>query len=218
MLVSVRYVPICEHFSSGPAQLVMLGVIDLEDEEAEVRNVVQRIPCPNYATSEKVNDIGLLKLDHSVTFKSTIRPACLNTDENMMEQLVSACGFGKLSYGNSFNRQIIKFLFIILDSERGSKRLMKVPLLIYNNNLCLSNMPHQKLINSMICAGYLPGGKDTCQGDSGGPLQTVLEKPYCMYSLVGVTSYGKFCGFKNSPAVYTNVALYVPWIESIVWR
>jgi secreted trypsin-like serine protease len=56
------------------------------------------------------------------------------------------------------------------------------------------------------------------QGDSGGPLQVVLEKPYCMYSVVGVTSFGKFCGFKNSPAIYTRVSSYIHWIESIVWK
>jgi secreted trypsin-like serine protease len=35
--------------------------------------------------------------------------------------------------------------------------------------------------------------------------------------VVGVTSFGRFCGFKNSPAIYTKVAHYLPWIESIVW-
>lgn len=48
-------------------------------------------------------------------------------------------------------------------------------------------------------------------------LQIVLDKPYCMYKLVGVTSFGKFCGFENSPGIYTRVASFVGWIESIVW-
>lgn len=55
------------------------------------------------------------------------------------------------------------------------------------------------------------------QGDSGGPLQRVLEKPYCMYSIVGVTSFGKFCAFKFTPAIYTRVSSYIDWIEKIVW-
>lgn len=73
------------------------------------------------------------------------------------------------------------------------------------------------IITSQLCAGELNGGKDTCQGDSGGPIQIVKNNPYCMYDIVGVTSFGKFCGFKNSPAVYTKVSYYIPWIESIVW-
>lgn len=71
--------------------------------------------------------------------------------------------------------------------------------------------------SSMICAGEMKGGKDTCQGDSGGPLQTVLKEPYCMYSIIGVTSFGKFCGFAYSPAIYARVSNYVEWIEGIVW-
>lgn len=55
------------------------------------------------------------------------------------------------------------------------------------------------------------------QGDSGGPLQRILAEPYCMYSIVGVTSFGKFCAFKLSPAIYTRVSSYLDWIETIVW-
>lgn len=55
------------------------------------------------------------------------------------------------------------------------------------------------------------------QGDSGSPLQKVLMKPYCMYSIVGVTSFGKFCAFKSMPAMYTKVSFYLDWIENIVW-
>jgi secreted trypsin-like serine protease len=95
---------------------------------------------------------------------------------------------------------------------------MKVTLNIYSNDECAKVMtPREKVLNSMLCAGLLEGGKDTCQGDSGGPLQVVLEEPYCMYSIIGVTSFGKFCGFANSPAIYTTISSFIPWIENIVW-
>lgn len=57
------------------------------------------------------------------------------------------------------------------------------------------------------------------QGDSGGPLQIfTTENPYyCMHHVIGITSFGKACGFKHSPAIYTRVSAFVPWIESIVW-
>lgn len=76
---------------------------------------------------------------------------------------------------------------------------------------------NQGVIKSQFCAGELAGGKDTCQGDSGGPLQTVLASPFCMYSVVGVTSFGKFCAYANAPAIYSRVSHYLPWIESILW-
>lgn len=56
------------------------------------------------------------------------------------------------------------------------------------------------------------------QGDSGGPLQVKKENDYYpIYSVVGVTSFGKACGIKNVPGVYTRVSQYIPWIENIVW-
>lgn len=49
-------------------------------------------------------------------------------------------------------------------------------------------------------------------------LQILLAKPHCVYSIIGITSFGKACGFKNVPAVYTNVANYTSWIEEVVWN
>lgn len=40
---------------------------------------------------------------------------------------------------------------------------------------------------------------------------------YCMYTIVGVTSFGKGCGLAGQPAVYARIIEYVPWIESVVW-
>lgn len=55
------------------------------------------------------------------------------------------------------------------------------------------------------------------QGDSGGPLQVTSNENKCIYKIVGITSFGKFCGERNAPGVYTRVSSFVPWIESIVW-
>lgn len=54
----------------------------------------------------------------------------------------------------------------------------------------------------------MEGGKDSCQGDSGGPA-------VCDDVLVGIVSWGKGCGRKNSPGVYTDVSKILNWIERI---
>lgn len=55
--------------------------------------------------------------------------------------------------------------------------LKQVQLPVLNNEVCrriyTTLMPHlsaQEYDESVICAGFVVGGKDTCKGDSGGPL------------------------------------------------
>lgn len=38
-----------------------------------------------------------------------------------------------------------------------------------------------------------------------------------MYTIVGVTSFGKSCGTIGVPGVYTRIYAYNDWIENIVW-
>ena len=59
---------------------------------------------------------------------------------------------------------------------------------------------------TMICAGYPEGGKDSCNGDGGGPL-------ICDGELQGITSWGIGCAEKERPGVYTRVCNFIDWIE-----
>jgi secreted trypsin-like serine protease len=67
---------------------------------------------------------------------------------------------------------------------------------------------------TMVCAGYTTGNKDTCYGDSGGPLMV----PDATGALVqvGVVSWGFGCAYPSMYGVYARVAdatLY-GWIDS----
>lgn len=66
------------------------------------------------------------------------------------------------------------------------------------------------------CALDPQGKSDSCQGDSGGPLQIFNESNAGVATVVGVVSFGIDCG-SQLPAIYTRVAYYLNWIESIVW-
>ncbi|KAG4067840.1 hypothetical protein HA402_010526 [Bradysia odoriphaga] len=184
-----------------------MGLVNLNSDSRQEIDIVERISHPDYASKSKYNDIALLQLGKKVAFTEHVRPACINIDENYEWSLALATGFGRLTY----------------ESEEGSLDLMKVQLSNIKDSDCHETYktfrPMNKgVLKSQFCAGEMLGKKDTCQGDSGGPLQTVLEKPYCMYRVVGITSFGKFCGFENSPGIYTRVASYVDWIEKIVWK
>ncbi|XP_045530237.1 trypsin-1-like isoform X2 [Pieris brassicae] len=70
---------------------------------------------------------------------------------------------------------------------------------------------------TQLCYGDRVSNKDTCEGDSGGPLQVNHPTVRCMYWVIGITSWGKWCGIAGEPGIYTRVEHYVPWIEEIVW-
>lgn len=195
---------------SGPAIRVRVGTTSLsrKEESLQERKVARRIKYPDYQQPVKYHDLGLLELEHPLELNPRVRPACLETNFYPPGEAI-ASGFGKTSY----------------DATSGSDDLMKVQLNYISEEACKHsfrfdlgrrNLP-QGLIPNLLCAGVMEGGKDTCQGDSGGPLQRVLADPYCTYSIIGVTSFGKFCAFKNSPGVYTRVSSYLDWLESVVW-
>lgn len=62
----------------------------------------------------------------------------------------------------------------------------------------------------MICAGFDEGGKDSCQSDSGGPLSIASKGARV---LIGVISFDRGCGQRNSPGVYAKVAAARNWIR-----
>uniref|UniRef100_A0A3P9PIR8 trypsin n=1 Tax=Poecilia reticulata TaxID=8081 RepID=A0A3P9PIR8_POERE len=63
------------------------------------------------------------------------------------------------------------------------------------------------IYDSMFCAGYLEGGKDSCQGDSGGPV-------VCNGELQGIVSWGYGCAERDHPGVYAKVCLFNDWLQS----
>uniref|UniRef100_A0AAZ3Q1P0 trypsin n=1 Tax=Oncorhynchus tshawytscha TaxID=74940 RepID=A0AAZ3Q1P0_ONCTS len=77
-------------------------------------------------------------------------------------------------------------------------------------SVTLSSYP---VLTSNMYAGFWEGGKDTCQGDSGGLFVCLSAGQFVQ---VGITSFGKSCGREVFPAVYTQVAHYMVFIQEIV--
>ncbi|XP_017773158.1 PREDICTED: venom protease-like [Nicrophorus vespilloides] len=180
---------------------------DVNDADPQELNIAQIIRHPEYRTPSQYNDIGLLRLESNVRFTAYVRPICLHFEESIDAKEAIATGWGSVAFLGA-----------------NSDYLLKVTLTMFGNQQCRNAFPPNErrlkngiVENTQLCAGSKTERKDTCQGDSGGPLQIYHLDEYCMYSLIGVTSFGKACGIANNPGVYTRVSHYIDWIEKIVW-
>lgn len=91
----------------------------------------------------------------------------------------------------------------------GSPELLRVELPLVDVATCRAAYHEDWITDSMLCAGYAAGGKDTCTGDSGGPL--LIESGQRAVQ-VGITSWGTGCAQPDSYGVYTAIWPYRDWI------
>lgn len=163
---------------------------------------------PEYRKGANYHDIALVEVAQNMQFGQYARPACLNADFNAPERRAIVTGWGFTEFFGGV----------------GSSSLLKVTLDIFRFNECTPKFPPDSMIKNglnerqHLCAGSYNEMKDACEGDSGGPLQ-VYHSIYCMYKILGVTSFGKGCAtVVGIPGVYTRVANYIDWIESNAFR
>lgn len=205
--------------NSGKASVMRVGTATFEfdevDEMAQERDIAEIVSHPGYNPPSKYNDIALMRAEPYFILSRDIRIACLETENKVTYKNLSAIGFGVTQSGGM----------------SGSQTLMKVDVDIIDNATCNKSMRFmvrrkilaRGIVEDQLCAGdYEHGGRDTCQGDSGGPLQVMEDRVDCLktfplHKVVGVTSFGRDCGRKMAPGVYTRVSRYIEWIEKVVW-
>jgi secreted trypsin-like serine protease len=222
-LISEEWVLTAAHCAAdpntGPASIMRVGTSTFEfdevDELVQERDVGQVITHPAFKPPSKYHDIALMRAVPPFKLTRDIRIACLETDNHRNYSTLVAIGFGVTSSG----------------ALVGSRTLMKVDVDVIDNEVCNMTMRllirkkllSRGIVEDQLCAGdYANGGRDTCQGDSGGPLQYMEERVDCvrtfpLHKVVGVTSFGRHCGRKMAPGVYTRVSRYIDWIERTVW-
>jgi trypsin len=147
-------------------------------------------PHPQYSPETINSDIGLIHLKKPIT---RVSPIALNHTIPINDTMVQVAGWGNTKiHGSNY-----------------PDNLMQVTMPVINFQTC--NDSYEYLTDSMFCAGYMDGSKDSCQGDSGGPLIQNNK-------LSGIVSFGgsdtQACGAPDFPGVYTKVANYIDWIES----
>ncbi|RZF47480.1 hypothetical protein LSTR_LSTR007407 [Laodelphax striatellus] len=221
-LISEKFIITAAHCLKSPSdgfvRWARLGNVNLKKNSSneQIFDITKKLVHPKYKLPSFMYDIMILELDKPAVFTSYVRPVCLNVNDTVNRDNAIATGFGKMQHSKSS-------MNIEISDGSGTTDLMKVSLDINPLDVCRKSYSlsrrqfPQGVHDSVLCAGVLTGGKDTCQGDSGGPLVIAVDDPFCMYCLIGVTSFGLFCGFKT-PAIYTRVSYFVPWIVENVWN
>ncbi|CAG9789678.1 unnamed protein product [Diatraea saccharalis] len=201
-------------FTRGGRFVVKPGEYDIHvDSEIaghQTIEVTKMIPHKNFNSGGMFNNIAILVLKEVVRIDPTsiynnIGYVCLPT-ANIRPTPGTKCivtGWGSANITDVTPRNIPKML--------------EVPMVAFDVCQSLARMhvrPEYVLHTSLMCFG---GNKDedSCRGDGGSPL--VCQYPgENRYYQAGIVSWGPYCGKKDMPSMYTDVAALRPWIDETV--
>nr|XP_025036211.1 serine protease 55-like isoform X2 [Pelodiscus sinensis] len=187
----------CFHDTRPQDVLVAAGTVTL-GMGGVTRRVRQILRHPSYSRKTYDSDLALLLLSRPLPPGRELGFVCLpgEPDDEDDSQWGSCyvAGWGTTKYGQ----------------ERVSRALLEVGVQVVDWLRCMWWMG--ALTQNMICAGHEEGGRDACQGDSGGPLQCQAPQGSRWYQ-VGIVSWGRGCGSRQRPGVYTRVANYRSWMD-----
>lgn len=143
------------------------------------------------------SDIALILLNQTVDFYEFLRPVCL-PPENLKE-LLPGTYCTVVGWGKSIHDDSADYLSTVHE--------VQVP--IVARTQCTEWYQEQdvKIPDSMLCAGYPEGKKDSCQGDSGGPL--LCRDHSHRWFVAGVVSWGINCAQPQLPgkSSYNSIKL-----------
>ncbi|XP_026744326.1 serine protease snake-like [Trichoplusia ni] len=209
-IISEQYILTAAHCTLardlGPASYVLVGAHRKSDavDRSKVYKIKQFIRHPEYNPPRKYNDIALLETEKTINLDQFVVPACLHLGEDINDDTVIATGWG-------------------LREPDSTDNLQKTYLKKFTAEQCNDTYTPWRLLpkyfdpRTQLCYADKTSKNNTCMGDSGGPIQIKNKNVHCMYTIIGVSSFGKPCRFVEEPAVYTRVSAYVSWIENIVW-
>uniref|UniRef100_A0A8C5S9C9 Peptidase S1 domain-containing protein n=1 Tax=Laticauda laticaudata TaxID=8630 RepID=A0A8C5S9C9_LATLA len=173
---------------------VKLGAYNIRNPEGDEQIIKAEkiIVHPSYNSWLLDHDIMLIKLEKPAELSKSVAPITLGYGCPAVGTYCLVSGWGNTLTDGVNYPDFLQCLYapILSDEE------------------CKAAYPGQ-ISESMVCIGYLEGGKDSCQGDSGGPVA-------CDGFLQGIVSWGIGCALPGYPGVYTKVCRYVDWIHETI--
>ncbi|XP_056142866.1 trypsin-1-like [Lampris incognitus] len=143
---------------------------------------------PNYSSYSMEYDVMLIKLSTPAQLNQYVQPVALPLACAPAGTMCRVSGWGNT-----------------MSSMDDGDKLQCLDIPILSEQDCRNAYPGM-IGDTMFCAGYLEGGKDSCQGDSGGPV-------VCNNELQGIVSWGYGCAEPNYPGVYAKVCLFTDWLQ-----
>merc|ERR1712121_279655 len=132
------------------------------------------------------HDIALIELAEPFDFTEWVQPACLPNSDTVLKpnELLRVSGFGRQSFKGPSD---------------GHLHVLDVP--FHSDSVCMheTGRPHLWDPETMFCAGYIKGGRDSCSGDSGGPIVQIVDN---QATVVGIVSWGRECARPHWLGVY----------------
>lgn len=144
-------------------------------------------------------DFALIELSHPVDLP--VSSLLVNTPE--VDELTTVLGWGVQELNAETNNPL---------STSLATTLQEVDVPVISNQQC-QNAMGASIRESMICAGYPQGGKDSCSGDSGSPMMVLRNGKYTQ---TGIVSFGIGCAQPNQYGVYARIEFALPWINELV--
>jgi len=187
----------CCEIASANAFSVLAGKHNLRVQEStqQLRQVSQVIMHPGYPGQTGFsNDICVLKLSSNLELNAAVAAVAIAPAGHTANGLATVTGWGTTREGGSL-----------------PDTLQKVDVPVVSDAECRQAYGSNMVDDSMICAGFPQGGKDSCQGDSGGPFHgNDRGAPY----LAGIVSWGFGCARPGYPGVYAEVSYHTDFINS----
>lgn len=220
---------------AGPSSLgLWIGDVVLDGDSVEGRpggwfkRVSAEVTChPDFdGKCSHGHDVALLKL--SETVPDWVKPVQLDFEEmGVLEgSVVTAFGYGLTEKDDDKD--------VISESSSALLRDVAVTVLAQDNPGCarvfaggygcsdVLSLGAAAHLETQFCAGAATGpDRDACAGDSGSPLLDVSGRQVGLVSYGGgpgekMTGPGRMCGDPAYPGVYSRVAAFREFIESVV--
>ena len=171
------------------------------DSGGTIYDVDSVIVNERYDDTTKDNDVALIHLAKRFSGEP-VRLAGSDEAKRLLDPgtLATALGWGLTAEGGQV-----------------SNLLRRVTVQIDNNKTCNGIASYPGLItDTMVCAGFPEGSKDSCQGDGGGPL--IARDSGNRVFQIGILSWGEGCRRPLKFGVYTRVASIKAWVDEKIGK